>query len=80
MDRGMQSSYSIAKEPEKTNYLLVSEEMLENFKSPKIEKTETGHKLTVDEDYLSSQQRGDKNRFLVYHDKERVIFQVCQPA
>ncbi|KAF9770314.1 hypothetical protein IL306_012169 [Fusarium sp. DS 682] len=62
-----------ADEPEKTNFLFVSEEILENFKS-KIEKIETGYKLTVDIDFLFSQQKGDKNRFLVYHDKERVIF------
>ncbi|RBR25737.1 uncharacterized protein FIESC28_01490 [Fusarium coffeatum] len=46
-----------ADEPEKTNFLFVLEEMLENFKSSKIEKTETGYKLTVDEDYLFGQQR-----------------------
>lgn len=54
--------------------------MIDNFKSSKIEKAETGYKLTVDEEYLFGQQKGDKNRFLVYHDKERLIFQVFHLA
>ncbi|KAF4334666.1 hypothetical protein FBEOM_11499 [Fusarium beomiforme] len=62
-------------EPEKTNFLFVSEEILDHFKLSKIEKTDTGYKLTVDEEYLFGQQKGGKNRFLVYYDKERAILQ-----
>ncbi|KAI1146092.1 hypothetical protein F4825DRAFT_473029 [Nemania diffusa] len=64
-----------AGETEKTNFLFVSEELLDNFKSSKITKTDTGFTLTADDDYLFGQQKGGKNRFLVYHDKERSIFQ-----
>ncbi|EHK96135.1 hypothetical protein GLAREA_07230 [Glarea lozoyensis ATCC 20868] len=62
-------------EAEKTNYLFVSEELLDNFKSSKIQKTDSGFKLTVDDGYVYGQQKGGKNRFLVYHDKDRPIFQ-----
>ncbi|KAJ4329451.1 hypothetical protein N0V84_000086 [Fusarium piperis] len=64
-----------ADETEKTNFLYVSEELLDNFKSSKIEKTDTGFKLSVDDDYVYGQQKGNKNRFIVYHDKSRLIFQ-----
>ncbi|KAJ3469445.1 hypothetical protein MRS44_003510 [Fusarium solani] len=64
-----------ADETEKTNFLYVSEELLDNFKSSKIERTDTGFKLTVDNDYMYGQQKGNKYRFLVYHDKSRSIFQ-----
>ncbi|RSM17758.1 hypothetical protein BHE90_012378 [Fusarium euwallaceae] len=64
-----------AGEVEETNILFVSEELLDTFKSSKIEMTDTGFKLTVDNDYVYGQQKGNKNRFLVYHDKSRSIFQ-----
>ncbi|KAI8671716.1 hypothetical protein NCS57_00647600 [Fusarium keratoplasticum] len=64
-----------ADEIEETNFLFVSEELLDNFKSSKIERTGTGFKLTVDNDYLYGQRKGNKHRFLVYHDKSRSIFQ-----
>lgn len=63
-------------EPEKTNYLFVSEEKVEDFKTSKIEKADTGFKLRVDDDYMFGQQKGGRARFLVYHDKEREIMQV----
>lgn len=74
----MHSLTLTAGETEKTNFLFVSEELLDNFKSSKITKTDTGFTLTADDDYLFGQQKGGKNRFLVYHDKERSIFQVCR--
>lgn len=56
--------------------MYVSVELLDNFKSSKIERTDAGFKLTVDNDYMYGQQKGNKYRFLVYHDKSRSIFQV----
>ncbi|KAL2693631.1 hypothetical protein Neosp_000191 [[Neocosmospora] mangrovei] len=64
-----------ADEPEKTSFLYVSEEKLDNFKSSKAERTDTGFKLTVDNDYVYGQQKGNNSRFLVYHDKWRSILQ-----
>lgn len=66
---------SIAGAPEKENFLFVSEEKLAAFKA-KITKIDSGFKLTVDDDYQYGQQKEEVNRFLVYHDKERDIFQV----
>ncbi|KAI8721278.1 hypothetical protein NCS52_00575000 [Fusarium sp. LHS14.1] len=64
-----------ADEPEKTGFLYVSQEFLDKFKSSKIERTDTGFKLTVDNDYVYGQQKGNNYRFLVYHDKRRSILQ-----
>ena len=36
-----------------------------------------GFKLTVTDAFLYGQKKGGSNRFLVYHDKSRDIFQVC---
>ncbi|UPK90615.1 hypothetical protein LCI18_001550 [Fusarium solani-melongenae] len=41
-------------EIEETNFLFVSEELLDKFKSSKIERTGTGFKLMVDNDYLQA--------------------------
>ncbi|KAL9076214.1 MAG: hypothetical protein Q9157_003749 [Trypethelium eluteriae] len=72
--RGIHKPGQKTGETEKTNFLFVSEKLLDKFKSS-IKKTDTGFKITVDDDYLFGQQKGGKNRFLVYHDKKRVIYQ-----
>lgn len=67
---------SIADDTDKVAVLFVSEEKLEDFKSIKMQSTDSGPRMTVDNDFVYGQQKDGNHRFLVFHDTSRAMFQV----
>jgi hypothetical protein len=70
----------LAGEPETQNLLFIAEEKVDALKTSKAQKTDSGFKVTVDKDFRYGQQKGEKNRFLVFHDNTRNIYQVNTPS
>ena len=56
--------------------MFIQKNKADDFKNS-AEKEGDTFKATVTDAYLYGQKKGGSNRFLVYHDKARDIFQVC---
>lgn len=61
---------------EKEGLMSIQKNKAGDFKNS-TEKEGDAFKATVTDAYLYGQKKGGSNRFLVYHDKARDIFQVC---